>query len=168
MPTCPNCRTSVASSAATFCPRCGAPMKAGDPSPLGRRPAGFVYESKRKLLGWPLVSVAAGFDPATGRKRVAKGWIAVGGVAVGGLAVGGTAFGGICIGGVAVGLIANGGVAIGLLAAAGGLAVGTVAVGGMAVGLLAVGGAAFGGWAYGGGAVGLFTSGGHHAVIRPH
>jgi hypothetical protein len=104
---------------------------------------GYEYRSSVELLGWPLVHVARGFDPATGRLRVAKGVIAAGNVAVGLVAVGGVAVGGLAIGGVSLGAVALGGVAVGG-AAFGGMALALLlAVGGMAVaGLYAVGGMA--------------------------
>ncbi|MFO0868717.1 MAG: protein kinase [Pirellulales bacterium] len=110
--------------------------------------------SKATLFGWPLVHIATGIDPATGRRRQARGiiaigeqaygLIAIGGQATGGLAIGGIARGGIALGGVAMGGIAIGGVALGLLCAGGGIALGTVAVGGAALGLWVEGGAALG------------------------
>jgi hypothetical protein len=116
---------------------------------------GFDYRSKKKLFGLPLLHVCSGSDPVTGKKRIARGIIAVGDVAqgvvaFGGLAMGGLTFGGLSLGvlncgGVCFGLLSFGGVAIGLLGAYGGLAIGTFAFGGFAVGI----------WAWGGGAVGL-------------
>jgi serine/threonine protein kinase len=120
---------------------------------------GREYRSKRTLWGWPLVHVASGWDLKTGRKRVAKGIIAIGDVAVGGLAVGGLAIGGIALGGGAVGLIALGGGALGLVLALGGMAVGSIALGGMAVGLVALGGMAVGYYALGGTAYGAHALG---------
>ena len=105
---------------------------------------GYDYRSKWTLLGLPLLAMSKGYDPATGRKRVAKGWVAVGDVAVGVVAVGGAAFGVVCVGGLSVGVVSLGGLAVGLVLAVGGAAVGTVAVGGAAVGLWAAGGGAFG------------------------
>jgi hypothetical protein len=131
-------------------------------------PPGYIgreYRSKATLWGLPLVHVATGIDPITGRKRIAKGIIACGDVAIGVVAVGGMAFGGIAFGGLAIGglaiagcaigLIGLGGCAIGLLLAAGGSAIGGVAVGGGAFGGVAVGGGAVGYYAYGGGGVGV-------------
>ena len=106
--------------------------------------SGYDYRSGWTLLGWPLLAMSQGYDPATGRKRVAKGWVAIGDVAVGGLAIGGAAFGGVCLGGVSVGLVSLGGLAVGGLLAIGGAAIGTVALGGLAVGAWALGGGAFG------------------------
>ena len=142
---CPECGNRI-SEKAIYCPMCGYTAKA---------PGAFYcfeYISKRKLFGLPLVHVVLGpaLDPATGKFRVAKGIIAVGGIAFGGLALGGLSLGAISIGGLGLGLIAVGGAAIGLLFAAGGLAVGFIALGGCAVGYYAVGGGAFGVHALGG------------------
>ncbi len=129
---CPECAGQL-STAAAACPHCGFPVRSG-----------FEYRSPMSLLGWPLLAVSQGIDPATGRKRVAKGWLAVGDLAVGGVAVGGVAGGVIAVGGVAGGLLAVGGVAVGVAAAVGGVALGCRALGGVAVGYRAVGGAAVG------------------------
>jgi serine/threonine protein kinase len=112
------------------------------------------YRSKITLFGLPLVHVTSGLDPATGRQRVAKGIIAIGGrakgvIAMGGLAYGGLAFGGLAlgvfpIGGCAVGLFPFGGLALGLIAALGGAAVAPIAIGGGALGYYAFGGQAYG------------------------
>lgn len=109
--------------------------------------AGYEYKSKATLFGLPLVHVAQGRDPETGRIRVAKGVIAIGGVAIGGLTLGGTCLGVICLGGLCLGIVSLGGIAIGALLAAGGLAVGAFAVGGLAIGYVAIGGAALGAYA---------------------
>jgi predicted Ser/Thr protein kinase len=111
---------------------------------------GYEYRSKRTVFGVPLVHIANGIDPSTGRPRVARGIIAIGGQAIGGVAVGGGAFGVLSIGGGSIGVVAFGGAAIGL-----------VSIGGMAIGLLAaLGGWAIGGFALGGGSVGLLALGG--------
>lgn len=119
---------------------------------------GYEYKSKTRLLGLPLVHVAAGWDPVTGKKRIAKGWIAVGDVmAVGGIAVGGV---------TGVGVVGMGGVAgCGLLGVGGALAIGALAIGGNAAGLLfALGGnAASMGLTIGGLAAGKFAIGGEAA-----
>jgi hypothetical protein len=105
---------------------------------------GYEYRSKRTLFGLPLVHVAQGINPETGRPRVARGIIAIGGVAFGFFALGGFAFGVLTFGGLGFGIVAVGGIAVGILAAGGGLAVaGFIAVGGMAVSLMyAIGGLA--------------------------
>jgi len=119
-----------------------------------RRAIGYDYKSKTKLFGLPLVNVAHGVDPATGKIRVARGFVAIGGrargvfalggEAIGVFAVGGAAIGVFAIGGFGIGLCALSGVAVGLILASGGLAVGGIAVGGMAVGYYALGGMGFG------------------------
>jgi predicted Ser/Thr protein kinase len=111
----------------------------------------FEYRSKTELFGWPLLHVVSGPDPQTGRKRVAKGIVAIGDIAVGGLACGGVAVGILTFGGASIGLFAFGGVALGLLLAMGGAAIGTgFSVGGLAVGMIAMGGIVVGGFGYGG------------------
>src|SRR5438270_12642839 len=104
---CSECKRSVSDQAAA-CPHCGKPFRAAVAY-------GYEYRSKATLFGLPLVHVATGFDPATGRKRVAKGVIAIGDVALGGFAVGGMAIGGIAVGGCAVGVLALGGAGLALL-----------------------------------------------------
>src|ERR1039458_6658665 len=91
------------------------------------------YRSKQTLFGLPLVHVAWGIDPATGRPRVAKGIVALGPVAYGVTAVGFSAWG-LC----PCGLIAGGFWATGLFAV-GFWVVGLAAAGFHAVGLLALG-----------------------------
>lgn len=125
---------------------------------------GRRWESKARLLGWPLVSIAFGnpdrdFCWTTDLKRkkrrtgTAKGWIAIGDRAIGCIALGNITMGGIAIGAVSVGAVSIGGVAAGGIAFGGfsvavlalaGLAVGWAAIGGMAAGWLSYGGAAFG------------------------
>jgi hypothetical protein len=140
---CPECDREV-SERAMMCPQCGYPMGGA---------FGYEYRSEREFLGLPLLHIVAGrgFDPATGKLRIAKGIIAIGPIAMGGLAVGGLSFGLLSFGGMAVGLIALGGAAIGVL----------LALGGLAVGLVAIGGAAIGYYAFGGGAVGVHAFGGN-------
>ena len=119
-----------------------------------RRAMGYDYKSKTKLFGLPLVHVAHGVDPRTGRVRVARGVVAIGGRARGVFAFGGEAIGVFAFGGAAIGVFALGGFGIGLctlsgfaigfILASGGLAVGGIAVGGLAVGYYSLGGLAFG------------------------
>ena len=115
---------------------------------------GVDYRSKATLFGLPWLHVASGLDPTTGKQRVAKGIIAIGGraqgvVAIGGLAIGGLAFGGLSLGvfafgGCALGIVAFGGLAVALVAALGGGAVAPIALGGGAMGYFAYGGKAMG------------------------
>ena len=121
---------------------------------------GFEYRSKRELFGLPLLHIAMGVDLKTGKKKIAKGIVAIGDIAkgvfaFGGVAMGGFAFGGVALGifplgGLALGLVSIGGLGIGLLAAYGGLAVAPIAMGGLAIGYYATGGGAYGVHAYGG------------------
>ncbi len=128
--------------------------------PLAQQFQSFEYKSKRMFFGRPLVHVAMGIDPTTGRKRVARGFfafgdkavgvIAFGGYARGLLACGGVAVGGVALGGMSVGLISVGGLALALLLSWGGLSVGFLSSGGFALGWAAAGGFAAGVHAYGG------------------
>src|SRR5262245_18696764 len=99
---CSECGETI-SDRAIACPRCGAP---GSKSPL------FGYEYRVPAEGFPLVHVAVGMDPTTGRRRMARGVIAVGDIAVGVVAIGGFALGGLCFGGVALGVLTFGGASI--------------------------------------------------------
>ena len=112
--------------------------------------AGRDYRTRQTVFGLPLVHVAWGIDPATGKSRVAKGIIAVGPTAVGVLVVGIRAVG-ICstgvfsiglfpvgllsVGFLSVGIISAGYQATGLLALAFGRSVGLVAAGPRPLGL---------------------------------
>ena len=125
------------------------------------KPFGYEYRSRRQVWGVPLLHVATGIDPHTGRSRVARGVIAIGGGAVGVVAIGGGALGGIAVGGMAVGLVTFGGVTLGLLLAIGGLAAGGVAIGGLAVGGIAAGGFALGYYTFGGMVWGVHAVGGN-------
>lgn len=140
---CPECEKEI-SDQAMMCPHCGYPM---------RGLSVYEYRSERTLFGLPLVHIVGGrgFDPLTGRLRIAKGIIAVGPVAMGGLAMGGMSFGILSFGGVALGVAAFAGAAVGLL----------LAVGGAAIGGIAIGGAAIGYYAFGGGVVGVHALGGN-------
>lgn len=131
------------SDRAASCPHCGDPRNQAEfAAAFGR--GGYEYKSQAAFLGLPLIHVAVGLDPKTGRKRIAKGVIAIGDIAVGVFALGGVALGGLTLGGVSVGLAALGGLAIGLGVGLGGLAIGYVAVGGLAIGYYAFGGLALG------------------------
>ena len=101
---------------------------------------GIRYESKRKLLGLPLVCIASGPNPERHEDRgLAKGIIAIGDISFGVLSFGGLAFGVFSVGGASIGLVSVGGLAIGILAL-GGAAVGLLAaVGGVAIGYNVVG-----------------------------
>lgn len=98
------------------------------------------YRSSIEFLGLPLIHIYGGFN-SSGKRRVAKGWIAVGDIAIGGLALGGVACGGVAVGGVSAGVLSMSGVAVGLIAT-GGLAIGGFSAGGLAIGWAGVGGQA--------------------------
>jgi len=128
---------------------------APSPTPAGRMGGHSVdYRSKTTLFGLPLVHIADGVDPETGRVRVARGIIAIGseahgviaigGMAIGAIALGGLAIGGLTIGGLGMGLWAFAGCAMGLIGAWGGVAVGPISMGGAAIGYYAKGGWAAG------------------------
>jgi len=134
-----------------------------DQLPMAVRLAiGFEYKSQKTLWGMPLLHIAYGMDPATGKKRTARGIvamgqtargvIAMGGVARGIFAFGGVAIGCLAVGGISLGLISFGGLALGLLVGWGGLAVGPVALGGLAFGYMVMGGFVGGVHAVGGNA----------------
>ena len=113
---------------------------------------GYEYKSKKQIFGMPLVHIAQGIDPATGRPRVARGFIAIGNVAIGVFALGGVSLGVFSFGGMGLGIFAFGGLALGILLGMGGMAIGAVAIGGFAAGYIALGGAAYGIHAIGGNA----------------
>ena len=120
---------------------------------------GWEYRSKTTLFGLPLVHIATGLNPQTGKMLIAKGIIAIGNVAVGVIALGGFALGGISFGGVALGALAYGGIATGLMAI-GGLALALLgAAGGLAIAPYAMGGLAVGLWSWGGLALGAHPTG---------
>ena len=126
---------------------------------------GYEYKSKIEILGLPLVHVAYGMDPETGRIRIAKGIIAIGNIALGLIAIGGLALGGLAISGLALGFFALGGVALSFFASLGGLAIsGYLAVGGLAIaGQIAAGGMAISlNYAFGGFAMGKHPYGGNY------
>ncbi len=123
-------------------------------SPEVSRKLSYEYRSKATLFGWPLVHVAIGVNPATGRKRSARaiiavgtaprGLIAFGDVAVGVIACGIFGYGVVSFSVIAVGIFACGSVAAGLLFAMGGMAIAPVAMGGLAFGWYANGAMAWG------------------------
>ncbi len=119
-----------------------------------QRLMGFEYRSKAALFGLPLLHVAYGFDPATGKKRVARGVVAIGTIARGFLALGGMATGIFAFGGISFGLVAAGLAGFGLISF-GVMALGLLfSYGGLAGAPVAIGGAAFGYYAHGGVALG--------------
>jgi predicted Ser/Thr protein kinase len=132
-------------------------------------PVGVDFRSRARLFGLPLLAVATGIDPVTGRKRVARGIFAIGDVAYGVFAFGGFAAGGFAFGGFAIGAFAWGGFALALLAYAG-FGLGLIgSLGGFAIAPIAIGGMAIGYWADGGIAHGVHAIGSNqHDLAAQH
>jgi hypothetical protein len=84
------------------------------------------FTSMRSLFGIPLVHYTCGRCPETGRRKVARGIIAVGRFA----------YGFIAVGHASVGFVAIGQLAIGLIFGIGQLALGAGAVGQLAIGFV--------------------------------
>ncbi len=80
--------------------------------------------SRATLLGWPLVHITLGRCPETGRRRLARGWVAIGRLAVGGLAVGQVGVGLVAIAQLGLGLL----LALAQLGMSGQVAIGQVAL----------------------------------------
>jgi hypothetical protein len=74
---CRECGAQV-STQAFSCPHCGAPR----PTDAAWNGSGYEYKSARTVWGYPLVHVAFGRD-SRGKRRVARGVIAIGQFAVG-------------------------------------------------------------------------------------
>lgn len=74
---CRECRREI-SDQASVCPHCGAPS----PTHTEWKGTGFEWKSSRTFYGYPLVHIAFGRD-ARGRRRVARGIVAIGQFAVG-------------------------------------------------------------------------------------
>lgn len=160
---CTRCGASLATETLEqFCPRCVSQMGIAKGLPAGmRRSFGVEYKSSAAIFGVPLIHVAFGTDPTTGKHRIAKGIIAVGDIAIGVIATGGIAMGGFTFGGLTAGVVSVGGLAFGLLLAIGGCVLGGIAIGGFAAGGIAVGGIGVGYYAAGGAGLarfGLFAS----------
>jgi len=112
------------------CPHCGHPT--GRPA---QAPWGYEWRSKTELFGWPLVHVAIGRDATTGKRRVARGIIAIGQFGFGLITVAQFGVGFLLgFGQFVCGILAMGQVAVGLLFALGQFASGIVAVGQVALG----------------------------------
>ena len=128
----------------TALPTAAAPALASHGLPSSPAPLAFEYRSEWRLFGAPVVHVALDVMEEGGRRRPARGWIAVGDsarglVAIGPSAVGGLAFGGVSAGLVPVGFLAVGVFPIGALALGLGAAYGLLAVAPVGMGCLAAG-----------------------------
>ena len=111
-------------------------------------PSGASYSeftSHATYLGLPIIHYTKGICPETGRRKMAKGIIAVGRIAAGVLAIGQVSFGLIACGQLALGALfglgqaSSGVLAIGQLAVGFQMAVGQFAVGSTAIGQIAFG-----------------------------
>ena len=103
------------------------------------------YRSRSTVFGLPLLHYTRGICPETGRRMIAKGFIAVGRVAVGAIALGQASAGIIAFGQASLGLLfalaqasagfmAIGQLALGVQFGAGQLATGATAIGQFALG----------------------------------
>ena len=103
------------------------------------------YRSKHTIMGMPLVHYTRGKCPETGRRIVAKGFIAVGRMAVGVIALGHVSAGIVALGQASLGLLFSlaqasaGYTAIGQLALGIHMGIGQLATGATAIGQLAAG-----------------------------
>lgn len=115
-------------------------------TPIGAAKTYYEFSSHLRVLGMPLVHIAWGRNPVTGKIAVARGFIAIGQVAIGA----------ISIGQLSIGFLSIGQLSVGLWAALGQGAIGVLAIGQLAVGLRA----AIGMLAVAFHAVGMLTAGG--------
>jgi len=130
---CPECGAEI-SDKAVACPRCGHPMQQVQQLVVPRY-WGYEYKSKAALFGWPLLHIAIGRNPETGRLMAAKGIIAIGQFAIGVITVAqfgiGILFG---FGQFMGGIVAVGQFAAGILFGLGQFACGITAIGQIAFG----------------------------------
>lgn len=102
------------------------------------------YRSKTEIMGLPLIHYTYGKSPETGKRIIAKGFIAVGRLSCGVIAFGHASLGLIAFGQLAAGVLAFGQAAFGFvglgqLAVMIVLGIGQIATGYMAIGQFAVG-----------------------------
>ncbi|MBI5250047.1 MAG: hypothetical protein HY912_11180 [Desulfomonile tiedjei] len=99
---------------------------------------GFTWQSRSAVFGIPLICVTTGTD-SRGRRRVAKGILAIGRYAVGGIAIGQFGLGVVAIGQLSLGLFAFGQLALAALLGAGQVSGGLLAFGQAVFGLYGFG-----------------------------
>lgn len=111
-------------------------------------PNGNLFEefvAHRQVLGMPLLHYTRGKCPETGKRVVAKGFIAIGRLAVGVIAIGHVSAGVIAVGQLAIGLLfglgqaATGMAAVGQLAIAAVFGLGQFVTGYIAIGQIGIG-----------------------------
>jgi hypothetical protein len=119
------------STEAAACPHCGVPR----PAIAGWKGTGVDWKSGATYLGYPLIHVAWGRDPH-GKRRVAKGVIAIGQFAIGAFTIAqfgvGLVFG---LGQFMAGSVVLAQFAAGILLGAGQIATGYIAIGQLAIGV---------------------------------
>lgn len=113
----------------------------------GQRYAEFISDARIGTL--PLIHIAYGRSPETGKIPTAKGIIAIGRKACGVIALGQGAVGVIAVGQAAFGVVAIGQLAVSALFGLGQAAVGVVAIGQFAAGVFSLGQFAAGAWSFG-------------------
>ena len=111
-------------------------------------PTGELFEefvSHHRVLDMPLLHYTRGRCPETGKRVVAKGFIAIGRIAFGVIAIGHASFGLVAIGQLAIGILlglgqaTTGVLALGQLAIGGAFAFGQIATGYVAIGQIGFG-----------------------------
>jgi len=115
--------------------------------PTGRLYSEYISDARVGSL--PLVHIANGRSPETGKVATAKGFIAIGRKAVGVVAIGQAALGILAFGQAAFGVIAVGQLAVSVLFGLGQAATGVIAIGQFALGVFSFGQFALGAWSYG-------------------
>lgn len=113
----------------------------------GQRYTEFISDARVGSL--PLIHIAYGRSPETGKVPTAKGFIAIGRKAFGVIAIGQGAVGVLAIGQAAFGVVAVGQLAVSALFGLGQAAVGLVAIGQFAAGAFSLGQFAAGAWSLG-------------------
>jgi uncharacterized membrane protein (DUF485 family) len=131
---CPECAGSASDSAAT-CPHCGFPIKPAPPA-IPKRWWGYEWRSRQEMFGLPLVHVAIGWNPETGKLRIAKGVVAVGQFGIGFITIAQFGFGLVFgFGQFLAAPVAVAQFALGLFFGLGQFATGYIAIGQLAAGV---------------------------------